>query len=232
MPAAADIALSPTFRRQLLVTGALGALGALMVGVGEFLMQFSPQGGYEAADYGFFVRVSMQRLAIGHFLGVLAAPLYLFGYLHIFLALRPAPMWLRGSVLVLGIYGFVIGDVWLGSRIDLALLVHAGASADTSSALGRLLEQASAYNEPLIQVVRVVIAMASALFVGAVLSGRSLYPRWMAACSPAAWLALVFLSYLLLPAFGAYTLPTAMNIAHLIFFALSLLVLREASTRG
>lgn len=218
-----------TFRRQLLITGVLGVLGALLVGVAEFLMQFSPQGGYEATDYGFFMRVSMQRLGIGHFLGVLAAPLYLFGYLHIFLALRPAPMWLRGSVLVLGIYGFVIGAVWLGSRIDLALLVHAGASGDATSALGGLLAQAAAYNEPLIQVVRVVIALASALFVAAVLSGRSLYPRWMAACSPAAWLALVFLSYLIVPALGAYTLPTAMNIAHLIFFLLSLLVLRNSS---
>lgn len=210
-----------SFRRLLLLTGLLGAVGALVVGAGEFIMQFSPQGGYEAADYGYFARVSMARLTLGHFLGVLAAPLYLAGYVHVFLALRPAPAWLRWSVLLLGIYAFVIGDVWLGSRIYLALLVHAGASLPDG-----LLAQAAAHNEPLIQVVRVVIALASVLLVAAVATGRSLYPRWMAACSPIVWLLLVFLSYRWVPVIGVYLLPTAMNIAHLAFFTLSLWVLR------
>lgn len=213
------------FRRLLLITGLLGALGALIVGSGEFLMQFSAQGGYEAADYAYFARVSMARLRLGHFLGALAAPLYLAGYAHIFLALRPAPAWLRWSVLLLGVYGFVIGDVWLGSRIYLALLVHAG--ADASSSLSGLLTQAAAFNEPLIQVVRVAIALASVLFGAAVLSGRSLYPRWIAACNPIVWLALVFLSYRFIPSIGVYLLPTAMNVAHFIFFALSVLILRQ-----
>jgi len=130
--------------------------------------------------------------------------------------------------LLLGIYAFVIGDVWLGSRIYLALLVHAGASADASVQLGGLLAQAAAHNEPLIQVVRAVIAVVSALMVAAVLSGRSLYPRWMAACSPIVWLALVFLSYRIIPSIGVYLLPTAMNVAHFMFFSLSLWVLRNA----
>ncbi len=226
MPHAIDVAAPIAFSRLLRLTGVLGALGALIVGAGEFIMQFSPQGGYEAADYGYFARVSMARLTLGHFLGVLAAPLYLAGYVHVFLALRPAPSWLRWSVLLLGIYAFVIGDVWLGSRIYLALLVHAGTEAVLPDGL---LALAAAHNEPLIQVVRVVIAVVSLLLVTAVASGRSLYPRWMAACSPIVWLLLVFVSYRLFPAIGVYLLPTAMNVAHLVFFTLSLWVLRRAA---
>lgn len=216
-------------RRLLLATGALGALGALLVGIGEFAMQFSPAGGYEAADYGYFANVPPWRLTWGHFLGVLAAPLYLAGYLHVFLAMRPAPSWLRVSVLLLGIYGFMIGDVWLGSRVYLGLIVQAQASTIGSESLASLLAQAAAHNEPLIQVVRVAIGVASLLFVGAVLSRRTLYPRWMAAFSPIALLAAVFVSYLAIPAVGVYLLPTAMNVAHFAFFSLSCLVLARTS---
>lgn len=219
------IASLPT-RRLLLATGALGALGALLVGIGEFAMQFSPAGGYEAADYGYFANVPPWRLSWGHFLGVLAAPLYLAGYLHVFLAMRPAPAWLRVTVLLLGIYGFMIGDVWLGSRVYLGLIVQAQAAGLDATAL---LAQAAAHNEPLIQVVRVAIGVASLLFVGAVLSRRTLYPRWMAAFSPIALLAAVFVSYLAIPAIGVYLLPSAMNVAHFAFFSLSCLVLARTS---
>ncbi|PKP76138.1 MAG: hypothetical protein CVT81_16425 [Alphaproteobacteria bacterium HGW-Alphaproteobacteria-3] len=116
----------------------------------------------------------------------------------------------------------MIGDVWLGSRVYLGLIVQAQAGGLDATAL---LAQAAAHNEPLIQVVRVVIGLASLLFVGAVLSRRTLYPRWMAAFSPIALLAAVFVSYAIIPAIGVYLLPTAMNIAHFTFFMLSLLVL-------
>lgn len=221
-----DSAAIDNSRRLLLLTGALGALGALLVGIGEFMMQFSPAGGYEAADYGYFAQVPAWRLSFGHFLGALSAPLYLAGYVHVYLAMRPAPAWLRNTVLLLGIYGFVIGDVWLGSRVYLGLIVQAQAGGLDASAL---LAQAAAHNEPLIQVVRAVIGLASLLFVAAVLSRRTLYPRWMAAFSPIALLAAVFVSYLLIPAIGVYLLPTAMNVAHFAFFSLSCLVLARTS---
>src|SRR3546814_17632778 len=95
-------------RRLLLLTGALGALGALLVGSGEFMMQFSPAGGYEATDYGYFAQVPTWRLSVGHLLGALAAPLYLAGYVHVYLEIRPAPAWLRNPVLLLGLSGFEI----------------------------------------------------------------------------------------------------------------------------
>lgn len=213
-------------RRGLRISGWLGLLGALGVGIGEFTMQFSPQGGYEVSDYGYFLEISSLRLAWGHFLGVFAAPLYLAGYLHVFLALRPAPAWLRWAVLLLGGYGFVIGGVWLGSRVYLALIAQAAAGSAEPLLLGTLLDQAAARNEPLIAVVRVLVGFASILLVVAIVSGRSLYPRWMALFNPIVLLGVIFASYFLLPSVGVYLLPTAMNVAHFVFFALSLGVLR------
>src|SRR3546814_1331940 len=101
----------------------------------------------DLTDYGYFAQVPTWRLSVGHFLGALAAPLYLAGYVHVYLAMRPAPAWLRNTVLLLGIYGFVIGDVWLGSRVYLGLIVQAQAGGLDAAAL---LAQAAAHNEPLI----------------------------------------------------------------------------------
>ena len=84
-------------RRLLIGTGLVAALGALIVGVGEFTFQFSPLGGYEGSDYLYFLDVSPSRLTLGHFIAVLAAPLYLVGYWHIAQMLRPAGRWLAGS---------------------------------------------------------------------------------------------------------------------------------------
>ncbi len=42
----------------LLLTGIAGFLAALLVGIGEFTLQFSPLGGYEVEGYGYFDNVT------------------------------------------------------------------------------------------------------------------------------------------------------------------------------
>jgi len=59
------------------LAGWAGLIGALLVGVGEFSMQYTPNGGIEdVEDYFYFNDVSSQRLSFGHFLAVLSAPFY------------------------------------------------------------------------------------------------------------------------------------------------------------
>ena len=210
-------------RRLLISTGLLGALGALVVGIGEFTFQFSPLGGYEGTDYLYFLDVSESRLTLGHFVAVLAAPLYLVGYWHIAQMLRPAGRWLAAAVFGLGVYGFMIGDVWLGGRVNLALTVKAREAApDAARAVfSDLLNGISAHNEPLINVVRVLVLVISILMVCGILTGKSRYPRWIIIFSPIVIVIQIFAIYVMAPGTGVYLLPAAMNIAHFVFFALS-----------
>ena len=123
----------------------------------------------------------------------------------------------------LGAYAFIIGDVWLGGRINLALTVQAreAASDAVKPFLGRLLGDLSAHNEPLIDIVRVLVLIVSLLLIYGIVSGRSPYPRWLAAVTPIVVLVAVFLLYAVAPGIGVYLLPTAMNVAHLVFFVFS-----------
>ncbi|MGK0238147.1 MAG: hypothetical protein ACI92G_001611 [Candidatus Pelagisphaera sp.] len=219
-----------SINRLLILTGWAGLIGAVLVGVGEFTLQFSQQGGYEAEDYSFFARISEARLTAGHFFSVLAAPLYLLGYWHI------GQMFVRGgskkagwTITLLGGYAFVVGTAWLGGRIYLALTAHAlsqSNSPELSATLTSLLAVFAEHNEPLVNALRLAMLVVSVLWIALISRGKTLYPRWMAIFSPIVLLGIIFITYFkIAPALGAYLLPAAMNVVHVIIFGLSIFVL-------
>ena len=55
-----------------------------------------------------------------------------------------------------------------------------------------------------------------------VLSGKSRYPKWMAATSPIVLLLMNFVIYFSVPSIGKYVMPIALNVGFSIFFLLSL----------
>ncbi|MBX2821044.1 MAG: hypothetical protein KTR29_15220 [Rhodothermaceae bacterium] len=215
-------------RRMLMLTGWAGLIGAVAVGAGEFILQFSAEGGYEAADYGYFARVSESRLRIGHFLSVLAAPLYVVGYWHL------GQMFIRGGstlsgwvITLIGGYSFIVGTAWLGGRVYLALTVHeiADSAYDLKPRMLALLDAFSQHNEPLVDALRGAMMVVSVLWVMRIWGGHTLYPRWMAYFSPIVLLAVIFVIYFFVwPALGAWLLPAAMNVVHAVVFGLSLWV--------
>ena len=223
--------------RTVVWAGIIGAIGALLAGLGECALHYSPTGYAHSETYQFFVYVAPWRLRIGHFLSIFAVPLYFAGYFHLYQRLRPAPMWARRAILILGLYAFVLGDAWLGSRVYLAQLAQARALAEQAGniqgvkLLAPLLQQASYYNENILIGVRLGVLGISLLYVALVLRGQTSYPRWMALCNPILLVAYAFVLYLLLPSLGGVLMPVAMNFAHLIFFGASTwLALRSSSS--
>lgn len=101
------------------MTGLIGLLAAVLVGVGEFLLHFDPQARFADGDYAFMLAASDSRQTLGHFLGTLAAPLYVVGCWHIYLMLKPANQKLAFIGFLLGAYGFIIGGDWISSRASI-----------------------------------------------------------------------------------------------------------------
>ena len=208
--------------------GFAGLIGAILVGAGEFILQYTPQGGYEDG-YQFFADVPKDRLTFGHYLSVLAAPLYVLGYWHLAKRLDPKNTWVGKIVFCLGSYAFIVGAVWLGQRVLLALTAHEIAGGlDLSS----LQSSFAAHNEPLVNVLRVAILVISGLWIYQILKGRSTYPIWMAIANPFTILALIFALYFAAPKIGVLLLPNAMNVAHIVVFGLSLWTGRHLSRSG
>ena len=218
--------------KTLFWTGIAGFLAALLVGIGEFTLQYSPLGGYEKEGYVYFANVTKEKLTIGHFFSTLAAPLYILGYWHI------GQMFIRGGsriygwiITLLGGYAFMVGNAWLGGRIYLALTAHEIANTSNptiANQLSQLLVDFGNHNEPLVNALRLAIVVVSIFWIWRIAIGKTLYPKWVAIFSPALILGVIFTIYFTGMSAGVWLLPAAMNVVHLIIFSLSLYSVRKA----
>jgi hypothetical protein len=215
--------------KLLLGTAVAGLAASILVGLGEGLLHYSANYG-SSEPYEFLVGVSTTRLALGHFIAVLSAPLYLVGYWHVAQMLNPRRGALSTGLAMAAGYGLIIGTVWIGSRAMIGSIVHLQSEVGLSgSSLTALVRDYELYFETLLWVTRLAILLFSAGFAYLVWKGSTPYPRWMAVFNPFVILVAVFLTYPLAPSVGRLLAPIGMNVAHFIFFSLSLWALLSQS---
>lgn len=219
------------YRKILSITGLVGILASLLVGSGEFLVHYAGEAIHSPVPYEFFLSIPSERLPLGQVLIVAGLPLYVIGYIHLFLALVPGSRRLAAAVFLIGIYAFMIGGIWVGSRAFLGSLVQLFAVHQETALYAEVLRHYRLLLENLVQVLRILVLVNSGVFVFAILRFRTLYPRWMVLFNPTFLLLFVFLLFFKVPAIGNYLAPTAMNVAHLILFSVSLLALRTSQEK-
>lgn len=206
------------------LAGWAGLLAASLVGSAEFMLHFSPNGGIEdVTDYLYFNDVSPERLSQGHFLAVMAAPLYMLGYWFLSKNLEPAHKFGSKIFFCVGAYAFAVATAWIGQRFFLGSTVHAIAAGIEIKPLLTLFAE---HNEPFVNVLRVAMVAVSIIWIWLILTGKTHFPKWMALFSPLVLLIAMFVT-LLTPA-GKYVVPIAMNAAHFILFGLALWTTRKA----
>ncbi len=206
-------------KSTIMITGVAGLIAAIVTGAGEFVLHFDALARF-GADNQFFLGISDQRTSVGHFLGVLGAPLYLIGAWHIHLMLKPANPRLSFAIFLTTAYGFAVGAVWIGSRASISALINTPLSPDVE----HLMALYDFRYETLLQIIRVTTLLLSVVFIWLTLTGRSHYPRWMAWLNPIVLLVSNFVIYYFAPSIGKYLMPIALNVAFFLFFSASLFV--------
>jgi Family of unknown function (DUF6796) len=202
----------------LVLTGLAGLIAAIMVGLGEYLLNFDDLARYSEINYDFMQGTSNSTLSTGHFIGVLSAPLYLIGCWHIYLMLKPAHQKWAMSAFLISAYGFIVGAVWIGSRASIGTL----ANLPDTAQIQMLIELYQFRYETLLTVIRITTLVLSLIFIGLVLTGKSHYPRWVAIFNPIILILVSFIVFAVFPAIGKYPLPIALNVAFFIFFIISI----------
>jgi len=212
-------------QHRILLAGMIGLLASILVGIGEGLLHYTPEGYTGLNPYDFMLPFSEKRLAYGHFISVFASPLYLVGYWHVYKMLTPKGGRLATFITLVAGYGFVIGSVWIGSRAMIANIAQLEVYTSAQGvSIDLLIKQYQFYMESLLQVIRVSTLVFSVGFVYLVWKGKTFYPTWMIFFNPAIILSFVFLTYFFIPGFGKFIIPIAMNVAHFIFFGASVIV--------
>lgn len=213
-------------RQRVYMYGYMAIVGTFMVGLGEFLVHYSPS--YDPSiPYGFFLGISPERFRIGHFLMITFIPLYIYGYWHLFLALQGRVRIMGKIILSVGIVAFIVGAIWMGSRAQLGMMIQTQAAAGESAYLFDELVSFYEKNlEVLVYFLRAMIVLISILFVWAVLDGHTWYPKWMLFFNPLLLVIILYLIALGFPSIGKYLVPTILNVAHLILFIASIIALK------
>lgn len=183
--------------------------GAILGCIADLFLLYEPSAVYEAGDYAFLRSISAERLALGHYLGVLAIPLEGLGLWYLIDGLwqgrerlKTALIWLVSWVLVLGVvyHGSV---AWLG-----AWLRAGGALAEVENLI-----------TPLAGALVVGFALLSLLWGWEVWrrSGRY-YGRGVLWQHPLLTYLLCIGLYLLVPSVGRYTAVAGFNAALALLF--------------
>ena len=205
----------------ILLTGLIGLVGAVLTGTGEFILHYDALARF--SENQFFLGISDSRTTIGHFFGSLGAPLYLVGAWHIHEMLKPAGARWAMTAFLITAYGFAVGAIWIGSRASLSALINIPATPDVEHLLGLY----DFRYETLLQVIRIAVLLLSVIYIWLVLTGRSHYPKWMAALNPILLIVGSFIVYAIAPELGKYLMPIALNVAFFIFFAASIVIARR-----
>ena len=210
-----------TKKSHIVIAGIIGLLAAILVGLGEFLLHFDSLGRFaEESSYEYMKGISADRTSLGHFIAALGSPLYLIGFWHLMKMLEPANKIVSRIAFFIMSYGIIVGATWIGSRANISAIVNLQTIDD-------LLPLISLYElryENLLQVTRLSVVAFSLLFVGAILSGRTHYPKWFALFNPILLLLSSFAIWFFIPAIGIYLMPIALNIAFGLLFLMSIIL--------
>ena len=160
---------------------------------------------------------------------VFGAPLYFAGYYAIYRMVEAANRKLAQAFFIAGVFSFAVGGVWVASRFFIAVVLQQSAGTDDYAVY---LSNYEEYYQSLVWALRVLVLAVSAFWIALILSGKTIFPKWMVIVSPVLLLAMVFGLYAGLPVIGTYLVPTAMNVAHLIFFSVVMIQFRKWKTKG
>ena len=97
----------------------IGVIASIIVGAGEYMLHYLPSG--PDGEMSMLDSVPLARASKGHFLVVFGAPLYMGAYYGLMRTFRPSSPKLSIGLLVAGVFSFMVGGVWVGSRYFAAI---------------------------------------------------------------------------------------------------------------
>ncbi len=172
-------------------------------------------------DYQFMLVLDPTRVMVGHFLGIFFIPLEMLGLFQVYRALKPAGGKLSWAIVIAALYLGFPGVVYHASVAFTAAFLRT-MTDNPAIDLQQSWEYVRLLSDLLAAVLPVGFIVMSGLLIYTILKKPTLYPRWMAACTPLTFYALCILAYLLVPAVGTILAPAGFNLSFFCFFAISL----------
>ena len=212
------------------IYGIIGSLGALAAIGADLVLQYNANPAHLGAlDYSYFLDVSQTRIYIGFYLGVIAILIQIAGLWHVRQGLAPAGT--RFSLPFFIISGFILalGAVFHAHAALLGLVVKAQSQSvgDAAQVFNTLISDFVSFRVTLIIILFVGLVIYSLWYALVVTFKPTAYPRFLAWFNPLLCLLLFGLLGVLIPVLRYVLLPAGINLAHLLFFVITIRFQRE-----
>jgi len=197
---------------------ALGLIGSIIVGIGEYLLHFLPGG--PGGEVSMLEDVPIDRASKGHFFALVGIPFYFAGYYGLKEFFKKATSEsLANWLFIFGNLAFLAGGIWISSRyFGAEVLQRSQGTPDHAF----YLQSYEEHYQVLVWALRIVVAALSIVYVILILKNKIGLPKWFAIFNPIVLLIIIISSLVWFKPLGIHIAPIAMNVTHFIFFSLIL----------
>lgn len=199
------------------ITLVIGIIASVLVGLGEFLLHFLPEG--PKGEISMLYDVPLSRASKGHFFAVYAAPLYFVGYYGLMRFFKSTNQMLANLLMLFGILSFAYGSIYVSSRYFAAEVFQRSMNTPNFEIYLASYEK---HYQSTVWALRVLILSVSVVYSILVVKNKMGMPKWLAFFNPIILLILILSTLAWAKPIGVYIAPIAMNATHFIFFGIIL----------
>ena len=190
------------------------SLGSILVGIGEYLLHFLPDG--PPGEVSMLEHVPIARASKGHFFSVIGLPFYFAGYYGLKEFFNKNSNTTLSTVLyILGNLAFIVGGIWISSRYFGAEVLQRSQGTPDHAFYLKSYED---HYQILVWALRIVVAGLSIVYISLILKNHGGLPKWLALFNPIFLLIIIISSLFWFKPLGVHIAPIAMNVTHFIFF--------------
>ena len=208
------------------ILGLIGLGAALLMFVGDMCLYGHFGSGGDAISRLVITNESDTRIVIGGFIGPIAAILYCVGFFSVYFMISPRSRMLANVIAGGAAAMMVIGGTYHAMWSIRAFLIKAGLSSGDYQAL---YNQIKDYTLLFYNTMLVGAGVVSVLLLFAVLSGRSLYPKWTVVVNPGILFLFRPLADFIPAPLGAIVSGGYLNLVFVVFFSVCVLVTRSTN---
>ncbi len=205
-------------KRKIIVTGMIGILAGILMYSGDMFLYFTtaPVESFQKDIIQVMGNISTRRLQIGGLLGPGSAFLYMIGFYHIYLMIKPAYRKVGTFIFLLLCFGIIYGAAF---HSHFAIMGFASKFNHM-----KLLELIERFSIMTVAFMFVVDVTSYGLLVYLIFTKKTFYPKWMILFSPIVLFSLSGLVRLLPQPFKVIIAGGWNNIIFIIFFTLSTII--------
>ena len=218
-----------TVARHVLVCGLVGIIGALITIVSDLILLGKPHDAYSFLILGTqtMADIPASIITAGTFLGVFALPFEIAGLITVYYGLKQAGKWLSLVVVIPLVHALIMSVAFHVSYafIGSAWKLNYEMGLQNASVLD-MINKFDYYWKLIISVIASELLFSSILFAIMIFKRNTLYPFWMAFLNPFFVIVLIFpFIFSLATPIGGFIAPTFLNLAVVIFFTLSTIII-------